>query len=135
MMRIRPGLARLVPLAVLTGLAAGTIALLARARPARAPAAAMLPDAPDAPTHYTIVDLGCLPNCNVTDACAVNNRGQVAGFCYESGVGVGGCGHGDSTFGHAFLWQGGKMTALGTLGGEFSHALAIDQDGDVVGDA
>jgi hypothetical protein len=37
-MRTRPGFARLLPLAVLTGLAAGTIALLSSARPTQAPA-------------------------------------------------------------------------------------------------
>jgi uncharacterized protein YjbI with pentapeptide repeats len=37
MMRTRPGIARLLPLAALTGLAAGTIALLASARAVQAP--------------------------------------------------------------------------------------------------
>ena len=36
-MRSRPGFARLLPLIALTGLAAGTIALLASARPVQAP--------------------------------------------------------------------------------------------------
>ncbi len=34
---------------------------------------------------------------------------------------------------HAFLWEGGQMTDLGTLGGYFSVAQAINDRGQVVG--
>lgn len=34
---------------------------------------------------------------------------------------------------HAFLWTGGKMHDLGTLGGDFSEAIAVDEDGIVLG--
>ena len=34
---------------------------------------------------------------------------------------------------HAFLYQNGKMTDLGTLGGSSSEAVAINNNGDVAG--
>ena len=48
---------------------------------------------------------------------AINERGQVIA----------------ERAGHAFLWQNGKITALGSLGGRTSHAVAIDEHGQVVG--
>jgi probable HAF family extracellular repeat protein len=37
--------------------------------------------------------------------------------------------------GHAFLWEGGVMTDLGTLGGLYSNTVAINNRGQVVGNA
>ena len=54
----------------------------------------------------------------------VNNQGVVVG---ESTA--------DDDCGHAFVWQGGAMTDLGTLGGEESQAHAINEVGMIVGQA
>jgi probable HAF family extracellular repeat protein len=71
---------------------------------------------------YLVTDLGNLgANGNIT---AINNAGQVVGQVTLS----------DGT-GHAFLYSGGKMTDLGTLGGSYSTATAINDAGQVVGGA
>lgn len=49
----------------------------------------------------------------------VNDRGQAVGTCGE----------------RACIWQDGKMTVLGTLGGESSDARALNDRGQVVGSA
>jgi probable HAF family extracellular repeat protein len=54
----------------------------------------------------------------------INDRGQIVGFSNVAG---------DMTT-HAFLWQNGVMTDLGTLPGDFaSFAYAINDLGQVVG--
>lgn len=70
-------------------------------------------------TAYTVTDLGGLSGGNSTKATAINNSGQIVGMSAN----------------HAFLWQNGVMTDLGTLGGNFSVAHAINDLGQVVGDA
>jgi probable HAF family extracellular repeat protein len=67
---------------------------------------------------YTITDLG--PD---TFATGVNNLGQVAGYTS------------DASFSplHAFLWDNGTFTDLGTVGGATSQALGINDTGQVVG--
>jgi chitinase len=71
---------------------------------------------------YAVTDLGTLGgDCIPLD---INLRGQIVGTCRPS-----------SDPEQAFLYTGGAMTALGTLGGSYSLANAINQVGDVAGDA
>lgn len=74
------------------------------------------------PTHEPIG----IPN--VIEPVAVNSRGQVIGYSYFRG-------HGLSAAANAWLWQAGKARALPALGGEYTHARAINENGDIVGDA
>jgi probable HAF family extracellular repeat protein len=68
-------------------------------------------------------DLGTLGGSSV--ASGINNSGQVVGYSYTSGSGVY----------HAFLYSGGVMSDLGTLGGGVSLASGINNSGQVVGDS
>jgi probable HAF family extracellular repeat protein len=78
----------------------------------------------------TMQDLGTLGG-GYSAAVAINNAGKVAGnSTTASGTNcpnlpVVGC--------HAFLWDGTTMIDLGSLGGDFSNATAINPVGHVVG--
>ena len=72
--------------------------------------------------QYSITDLGTLGG-NYSYATAINSRGQVVGSSNTA-----------SGEEHAFLWENGKMTDLGTLpGGGLSLAQDINNRGQVVG--
>src|SRR5215831_8801278 len=76
--------------------------------------------------RYTLTDLGTLGG-SFSQAFGVNDKGWVVGFSTTEGdVGL-----------HAFLWHGGVMTDLGTLGGPdllpLSQALSINDRGEIAG--
>ena len=65
---------------------------------------------------------GLLGNGTICYAKAMNNRGQIAGQSIQRDNGWG-----------VFLWQGGEITELKTLGGPRASATAINDQGTVVG--
>ena len=73
-----------------------------------------------------ITDIGTLGG-TFSDARAINNNGDVAGFSTVSGTSL------SPDF--AFLYSNGHMKNLGTLGGGSSHAYGINDFGEVVGDS
>lgn len=70
--------------------------------------------------EYTITDLGI--DYVYSIALDINNSGEVVGYMQTN--------TGDD---HAFLYSKGVMSDLGTLGGTFSRARAINDKGQVVG--
>ncbi len=76
-----------------------------------------------APVQYTIVDVGTLGGLSSV-ALAVNEHGQVVGSADTP-----------SGYRHAYLWEDGVMTDLGTLGvpNAFSEAWSINNLGQIVG--
>src|SRR6476620_12493370 len=84
-------------------------------------------DTARAQSRYVLTDLGTLGGENrATYALGINNRGEVVGQADVPG----------STFSfHAFLYKGGKMQDLGTLGGAYSTAKSINKSGETVGDS
>lgn len=99
------------------------------------PAAVAAAPASAATTTYTVTDLGSLGG-GITGATAINASGQVTGYSYLSKQGaicITGAPQKHCAPFHAFLWTNGKMTDLGSLGGDFSEGRAINDSGQVVG--
>ncbi len=80
-----------------------------------------------------MTDLGTLGGTR-SGAVAINERGQVIGWADTTAKSKSGWTTG-MPIRHAFLWQNGKMTDLGTLGGEYSVADALNERGQIVGTA
>ena len=59
---------------------------------------------------------------NQFQVAGLNNAGQVTGYFYDAGSPA-----------HAFLYQAGSLTDLGTLGGSISEGFGINSQGQIVG--
>jgi probable HAF family extracellular repeat protein len=80
---------------------------------------------------YKLVDLGVLPGDTNSIARAINDNGQVMGTSTPIEP-IDESGNHPSTS-HGFIWQQGKLTNLGTLGGNVNNPYAINNKGQVVG--
>ncbi len=77
-------------------------------------------------------DLGHLGG-RITIPQAINNRGQIVGVSYVPDPPTPGLPGGVGGAAHAFLWEDGVMTDLGTFGGFSSWADDINDRGQIVG--
>jgi len=75
--------------------------------------------------QYTITDLGVPPGFTDAVPTAINNHGQVVGWCHADSL--------TDDVSHAFLWEDGRMLDLGTFGGTESLAEGINDSGEIAG--
>lgn len=80
------------------------------------------------PPQFVIVDLGQDGRFRSSKALAINLRNDVVGYWYDPI-------DGNDPDRLAFLWRGGALTDLRTLGGTNSEASGVNERGTVVGRA
>lgn len=81
------------------------------------------------PKKNTMRELRPYRGDSASAATAINERGQVVGISGDCDVAVG-----RFSARHAVLWEKGRVSKIGTLGGEYWHTpMDINERGDVVG--
>lgn len=75
-------------------------------------------------------ELGALPGFPFSRALAINDAGQIVGWA-QANRKI----HRGVLPARAFVWENGRMTDLGTLGGDFSAAFGVNNRGQIVGKA
>lgn len=83
----------------------------------------LFPSIAAAQALYSITEITPFEGGNLSNATAINNAGQIAGYAVTGG------------HSHAFIYENGVKTDLGTFGGPRSFAYGINASGQVVGNA
>jgi probable HAF family extracellular repeat protein len=81
------------------------------------------------PKKSTMMELRPLPGDSTSAATAINSKGQVVGISGACDIAVG-----QRSAAHNVIWNDGKPTDIGDLGGDFWHTpMDINEEGAVVG--